>query len=73
LSLPPRDRIAERVLFEESVRKILREYDAYARAEPEKDSEPVTARFHALRGKDLGFSRDSLKRWLLLRRRYGPR
>jgi hypothetical protein len=71
--LPPRDHIAERVLFDESVRKILREYDAYAMGSAEKDVEPVAARFHALRGEELGFSRASLKRWLLLRRRYGPR
>jgi hypothetical protein len=71
LPLPPRDHIAERVLFDENIRKILREYDSYARAEPERDPEPVAARFHALRGKELGFSPRSLKRWLLLRRRYG--
>ena len=71
--MPPRDHIAERVLFDENVRKILTEYDAYARAAPERDAEPIAVRFHTLRGKEVGFSRESLKRWLLLRRRYGPR
>ena len=67
MSLPPRDHIPENALFDEKIRKILREYDVFARADSERD---VAARFHALRGKELGFSRDSLKRWLLLRRRY---
>ena len=70
--MPPRVGIAHGVLFDEGILKILREFDSYAQAELEKGSEPSPARFHALRGEELGFSPRSLKRWLLLRRRYGP-
>ena len=71
--MPPRMNIAERVLFNEDMRKILREFDAYSRAELAKGAEPTLVRFHALRGKELGFSPNSLKRWLSLRRRFGER
>lgn len=73
LTVPPRVNIAERVLFDEDIRKILREFDVYARAERAKGSEPSVARFHALRGKELKFSLDSLKRWLSLRRQFSER
>jgi hypothetical protein len=71
--VPPRVNIAERVLFDEHIRRILKEFDSYAQAERAKGSEPTAARFHALRGKELRFSADSLKRWLSLRKRYSER
>jgi len=71
--MPPRVDIPKGVLFDKDILKIVMEFDSYAQAEIAKGSEPSPARFHALRGKELGFSPDSLKRWLLLRRRYGPR
>ena len=73
LPVPPRVNIAERVLFDEDIRKILREFDVYARTERTKGSEPSLTRFHALRGKELKFSLDSLKRWLSLRRQFSER
>ena len=73
LPVPPRVNIAERVLFDEDIRKILLEFDIYARTERARGSEPTLARFHALRGNELGFSLVSLKRWLSLRRRFGKR
>jgi hypothetical protein len=70
--MPPRVDIAHGLLFDKGTLKILMEFDSYAQAELAKGSEPSPAGFHALRSKELGFSPDSLKRWLLLRRRYGP-
>jgi hypothetical protein len=71
--VPPRVNIAERVLFDAHIRKILKEFDSYARAERAKGCDPTVAQFHALRGEKLRFSADSLKRWLSLRKRYGER
>lgn len=63
--------IAGRALFDDERLKILREFDAYVRAERAKGSEPSVTQFHALRGRELKFSGQSLLRWIVLRRRYG--
>lgn len=71
--MPPREMIAEHVLFDGNTLGILREFDAYAPAAHANGSEPSATHFHALRGKDLGFSSESLKRWLAIRRRHARR
>jgi hypothetical protein len=71
--MPPRDTIPENILFEEDIRKILSEFDAYVRAEHAESFDAAAPRFHALRGKELGFSPELLKSWLSLRRRYCKR
>jgi hypothetical protein len=69
--MPRRVKIADRVLFNDEILKILKKFDAYARCEGAKGGEPSVAHFHSLYGKELGFSYRSLVRWLSLRRRYG--
>jgi hypothetical protein len=61
----------ERLLFEDQTLRILDEFDAYARARPEKGVELKVADFHSLRGTELQFSDHSLRRWLALRSRFG--
>lgn len=71
--MPARVTIADRALFDDEIRAILNAFDAYVRAEQANGAEPTVARFHALRGKELGFTVQSLQRWLTMRRRYGER
>ena len=71
--MPPRDKIDEHILFSEDIRKVLREFDAYARSEPAKGAEATVEKFHALRGEALEFSHKSLQAWLSIRRRHGKR
>ena len=71
--MPPRDKIAERVLFSEDIRKVLQEFDAYARSERARGAEPTAEKFHALRGEALQFSHKSLHAWLSIRRRHAQR
>jgi hypothetical protein len=63
--------IAGCALFGDERLKILREFDAYVRAERAKGFEPSVAQFHALHGAEFKFSSQSLLRWIALRRRYG--
>lgn len=71
--MPPRDKIAERILFSEHIRKILREFDTYASSERASGSEPTTEKFHELSGEALKFTHVSLQAWLSIRRRHVKR
>lgn len=71
--MPPREKIAEQILFSEDIRKILREFDNYAQLERGRGAVPTTEMFHALSGEALKFSHESLSAWLSIRRRYAKR
>ena len=71
--MPPREKIAEQILFSEDIRKILREFDNYAQLERAGGAEPTTEKFHALSGEALNFTHVSLQAWLSIRRRYAKR
>lgn len=62
--------IADHALFDEERLRILRAFDAFARAARARGVEPTVTQFYSLKGAELGFSARSLRRWVALRRQF---